>query len=69
MWLQRQLNDIYVKSAKAEGYYARSAYKLLEINSKFHILKAPMRVIDAGAAPGGWSQVVADIIFKKKIPN
>lgn len=66
MWLQRQINDIYVKSAKVEGYYSRSAYKLLEINNKFHILKPAMKVIDAGAAPGGWSQVVADIIFKKE---
>ncbi|UQY80392.1 Ribosomal RNA large subunit methyltransferase E [Candidatus Hepatincola sp. Av] len=66
MWLTRQINDIYVKSAKAEGYYSRSAYKLLEINNKFHILKPSMKVIDTGAAPGGWSQVVANIIFKKE---
>ncbi|MDR2008844.1 MAG: RlmE family RNA methyltransferase [Alphaproteobacteria bacterium] len=58
-WLKRQLNDIYVKSAKAEGYASRAAYKLIEINDKYKILKPNSRVIDLGAAPGGWSQVAA----------
>lgn len=62
-WLKRQLNDIYVKSAKEEGYYSRSAYKLIEIHNKFKIFKPGLIVIDLGAAPGGWSQVVSNYIF------
>lgn len=57
LWLQRQLNDPYVKRAKAEGYRSRAAYKLLELDEKFGLLKAGDRVVDLGAAPGGWSQV------------
>lgn len=60
-WLQRQLNDPYVKQAKAEGYRSRAAYKLLELQEKYKLLKPGMRVVDLGAAPGGWSQVAADI--------
>jgi 23S rRNA (uridine2552-2'-O)-methyltransferase len=56
-WLRRQLNDPYVRRAKAEGWRARSAYKLLELDEKFHLLSRGCRVIDLGAAPGGWSQV------------
>lgn len=56
-WLERQLNDPYVARAKAEGYRARAAYKLIELDEKFHILKRGARVIDLGAAPGGWAQV------------
>ncbi|MDO8422503.1 MAG: RlmE family RNA methyltransferase [Parvibaculum sp.] len=56
-WLERQLNDPYVAAAKREGYRSRSAYKLLEIDDKFHFLKPGMRVVDLGAAPGGWCQV------------
>ena len=58
-WLERQLNDPYVAAAKREGWRSRAAYKLIEIDDKLHILKAGQRVIDLGAAPGGWSQVAA----------
>ena len=57
-WLERQLNDPYVKRAKAEGYRSRAAYKLLELDEKFGLLKGVKAVIDLGIAPGGWSQVV-----------
>ena len=56
-WIERQLNDPYVTRAKAEGYRARAAYKLIELNDEFHFLKKGMKVIDLGAAPGGWAQV------------
>ena len=58
-WLTRQLNDPYVARAKREGLRSRAAYKLIEIDDKAHILKKGARVIDLGAAPGGWSQVAA----------
>ena len=61
LWLQRQLNDPYVQRAKAEGYASRAAYKLKEINEKHSIIKYGDRVIDLGAAPGGWCQVAAGI--------
>ena len=57
-WLERQLNDPYVKRAKAEGYRSRAAYKLIELDEKFDMLKGTTRVVDLGIAPGGWSQVV-----------
>ncbi|RIA44001.1 23S rRNA Um-2552 2'-O-methyltransferase [Hephaestia caeni] len=57
-WLERQLNDPYVRRAKAEGYRSRAAYKLLELDERFGMLKGVRRVIDLGIAPGGWSQVV-----------
>lgn len=57
-WLERQLNDPYVKRAKAEGYRSRAAYKLLELDEKFNLLKGLKAVVDLGIAPGGWSQVV-----------
>jgi 23S rRNA (uridine2552-2'-O)-methyltransferase len=57
-WLERQLNDPYVKRAKAEGYRSRAAYKLIELDERFGLLKGTQRVIDLGIAPGGWSQVV-----------
>jgi 23S rRNA (uridine2552-2'-O)-methyltransferase len=57
-WLERQLNDPYVKRAKAEGYRSRAAYKLIELDEKFGFLKGAQRVVDLGVAPGGWSQVV-----------
>jgi 23S rRNA (uridine2552-2'-O)-methyltransferase len=57
-WLERQLNDPYVKRAKAEGYRSRAAYKLIELDERFGLLKGVKRVIDLGVAPGGWSQVV-----------
>jgi 23S rRNA (uridine2552-2'-O)-methyltransferase len=57
-WLERQLNDPYVKRAKAEGYRSRAAYKLIELEEKFGFLKGVERVVDLGIAPGGWTQVV-----------
>ncbi len=57
-WLERQLNDPYVKRAKAEGYRSRAAYKLIELDERFGLLKGVKRVVDLGVAPGGWSQVV-----------
>lgn len=56
-WLERHINDPYVHRSKAEGYRARSAYKLIEIDDRYNLLKKGMRVIDLGAAPGGWCQV------------
>ena len=56
-WLERQLNDPYVARAQAEGYRARSAYKLIELDDRYHLLSPGKRVVDLGAAPGGWSQV------------
>ncbi|HEY1836393.1 MAG TPA: RlmE family RNA methyltransferase [Rhizomicrobium sp.] len=56
-WLERQINDPYVHAAKAKGYRSRAAFKLLELDAKFHFLKHGARVLDLGAAPGGWSQV------------
>ena len=63
-WLARQLNDPYVKRAKAEGYRSRAAYKLIELDEKFHILNGVRHVVDLGLAPGGWPQVV-----RKKVPK
>lgn len=60
-WLQRQLNDPYVRRSKIDGYRSRAAYKLLEINDKHKLLKPGMRIVDLGAAPGGWCQVAATI--------
>lgn len=57
-WLERQLNDPYVRRAKAEGYRSRAAYKLIELDEKFALLRGTKRIIDLGIAPGGWSQVV-----------
>ena len=57
-WLERQLNDPYVKQARAEGYRSRAAYKLAELDERFALLRNAERVIDLGIAPGGWSQVV-----------
>ena len=57
-WLERQLNDPYVKQAKAEGFRSRAAYKLIELDERFGMLKGAQRVVDLGIAPGGWSQVV-----------
>lgn len=57
-WLERQLNDPYVRRAKAENYRSRAAYKLLELDEKFGLLKGAKAVVDLGIAPGGWSQVV-----------
>ncbi len=59
-WLQRQLNDPYVSRARAEGYRSRAAYKLIEIDDRFGVLKRGAKVIDLGAAPGGWTQVTVE---------
>jgi 23S rRNA (uridine2552-2'-O)-methyltransferase len=59
LWLERQLNDPYVAAAKREGYRSRAAFKLIEIDDKYHLLKPGGAVVDLGAAPGGWSQVAA----------
>ncbi len=58
-WLQRQLNDPFVKEAKLQGFRSRSAFKLIEINNKFNLLKKGHNVLDLGCAPGGWCQVAA----------
>jgi 23S rRNA (uridine2552-2'-O)-methyltransferase len=60
-WLERQLNDPYVQAARAEGYRARSAFKLKELDAQFGLLKKVRRVVDLGAAPGGWCQVVQEL--------
>jgi len=59
LWLERQLNDPYVARAKREGLRSRAAFKLAEIDDKFHLLKPGAKVVDLGAAPGGWSQIAA----------
>jgi 23S rRNA (uridine2552-2'-O)-methyltransferase len=59
LWLERQLNDPYVAQAKRDGYRSRAAYKLIEIDDKYHFLKSGIAVVDLGAAPGGWSQIAA----------
>lgn len=59
-WLERQLNDPYVAAARREGYRSRAAYKLLEIDKKYNLLKPGQSVVDLGAAPGGWSQVATE---------
>jgi 23S rRNA (uridine2552-2'-O)-methyltransferase len=56
-WLERQLNDPYVRAAKAAGWRSRAAFKILELDEKYHIFKPGQRVVDLGAAPGGWTQV------------
>ena len=62
-WLARQINDPYVKQAKADGWRSRSAFKLIELDVKFSLLRGARRVVDLGIAPGGWSQVV-----RKQVP-
>lgn len=59
-WLTRQINDPYVKQAKAAGYRSRAAFKLAELDDRFHLLKGVKRVVDLGVAPGGWSQIVRE---------
>jgi 23S rRNA (uridine2552-2'-O)-methyltransferase len=59
LWLERQLNDPYVAKAKREGYRSRAAFKLIEIDDKYRLLKPGLTVVDLGAAPGGWSQIAA----------
>ena len=66
-WLERQLNDPYVKQAKAEGYRSRAAYKLIELDEKFGLIRGATRVVDLGIAPGGWSQVVRKLAPKANV--
>ena len=66
-WLERQLNDPYVKQAKAEGYRSRAAYKLIELDEKFSLIRGAKRVVDLGIAPGGWSQVIRKLAPKAQI--
>ena len=63
-WISRQLNDPYVSEAQKRGYRSRSAFKLLQINEKFNLLKSGMSIIDLGCAPGGWLQVMSEVINK-----
>lgn len=65
-WLDRQMNDPFVLKSKKEGYRARSAFKLLEIDEKYHILQNSRYAVDLGAAPGGWSQVISQKIDRKE---
>ena len=64
-WLMRQLNDPYVQQSKVDGYRSRAAYKLIEIDEKFKIFKVGLRVVDLGAAPGGWTQVSVEKVGLK----
>ena len=66
-WVNKQRRDIYVRQSKVDGYRARSAYKLIEINEKFKIFKGGMIVVDIGAAPGSWSQYVSKIVKNGKV--
>ncbi len=66
-WLKRQINDPFVKQAQEQGYRARSAFKIIEIDDKFKILKKGKIVVDLGAAPGGWSQVVVEKVGRGKV--
>ena len=66
-WINKQKRDIYVRQSKVDGYRARSAYKLIEINEKFKIFKGGMNVIDIGAAPGSWSQYASKVVKSGKI--
>ncbi len=66
-WINKQRRDTYVRQSKVDGYRARSAYKLIEINEKFKIFKGGMFVLDIGAAPGSWSQYVSKIVKNGKI--
>ena len=66
-WVNKQRRDIYVRQSKVDGYRARSAYKLIEINEKFKIFKGGMCVIDIGAAPGSWTQYASKIVKNGKI--
>lgn len=61
-WLHQHVNDFYVKKAQQDGYLSRAAYKLLELQQKDHFLRPGLTVLDLGAAPGGWSQVAAEIV-------
>src|ERR1700745_1042625 len=66
-WLPRQLNDPYVKQAKAQGYRSRAAFKLAELDERFGLLKGVARVVDLGVAPGGWRQIVRERSAKGRV--
>ena len=66
LWLERQLNDPYVARAKREGYRSRAAYKLIEMDDRYHLFKPGDRIVDLGAAPGGWSQIAAAHVKAKE---
>ena len=66
LWLERQLNDPFVSRAKLEGFRSRAAYKLIEIDDKYRLFKQGGRIVDLGAAPGGWSQVAAERVRAKE---
>ena len=66
-WLERQLNDPYVKRAQADGYRSRAAYKLIELDDRFGFIRGSKRVVDLGIAPGGWAQVVRKVAPKAGI--
>ena len=66
-WINKQRRDVYVRQSKVDGYRARSAYKLIEINERFKIFKGGMCILDIGAAPGSWSQYVSKIVKNGKI--
>ena len=66
-WVNKQKRDIYVRRSKAEGYRARSVYKLIEIDEKFKIFKGGISVIDIGAAPGSWSQYASKVVKSGKV--
>ena len=65
-WMDRHVNDQYVKKAKIQSYRSRAAFKLMEIDDKHKLLRSGMKAIDVGAAPGGWSQVLADRLDSKQ---
>ena len=65
-WISRQINDPYVSEAQKRGFRSRSAFKLLQINEKFNLFKPGMMILDLGCAPGGWLQVISEIINKDK---
>ena len=65
-WLLRQEHDYYVKQAKKQGYRSRAAFKLLEIQEKFHILKKGSKVLELGAAPGSWTQIISSLVLDEK---
>lgn len=67
LWLERQLNDPYVRAAKAQGYRSRAAYKLKEMDDKYRFLKRGSKIVDLGAAPGGWTQVVVERCGPKSV--
>ena len=68
-WIQRNSQDIYVKKAKSEGYISRSAFKLIEIENKFHFIVKSKNILELGSSPGGWSQVICKINNQVKVDS